>query len=81
VSIAEEQVVDYPVAEHGREHLAFLGIVDDETFGRLCTIATGQQIVAKLVKVFGKIAFKLDYIRHLVLVACCVVESNVKVIK
>ena len=74
-------MVDYPVAEHGREHLALLGIVNDETFGGLCPIATGQQIVAELVKVFGKVAFKLDHIRHLVLVACCIVESNVKVIK
>jgi hypothetical protein len=81
VSIAEEQVVDYPVAEHGSEHLALLGIVDDEALGGLCPIAAGQQIVAKLVKVFGKIAFKLDYIRHLVLVAGRVVESNVNVIK
>jgi hypothetical protein len=79
MGIVKIEVVDYPVSEHGSEHLALLGIVDDEALGRLCPIATGQQIVAKCVEVVLQVSLEFLHIGHLALMAGSILKSDVEV--
>lgn len=52
------QMVDNPVAELGGEHLAFLGVGDDKTSGRMRLIGAIEKLITQLIEIAFKILFK-----------------------
>ena len=79
MGVIEIKVVDYPVAEHGSEHLAFFRIVDDEAVRWSWLIASREQIVTKCVEVVLQVSLEFLHIGHLALMAGSVLKSDVEV--
>jgi hypothetical protein len=79
MGIVKIEVVDYPVSEHGSEHLALLWIVDDEAMRWSWLIASIYQIVAKCVEVVLQVSLEFLHIGHLALMAGSILKSDVEV--
>ena len=69
------------VTECRTEHLALLGVRNNKALRGKCLISACQQIVAKFVQVLRQIRLELLHIRHLMLVAGCIVEGHIEVVK
>ena len=81
VGVAEIEVMYDAVTECRTEYFAFLGVGNNKALRWKCLVATGQEVVAKLVQILGQICLELLHIRHLMLVAGSIVEGFIEVVE